>query len=56
VDVARCELAADLLDDLHRLDARIRETRKKLAAAVAAAGTSLSGLFGSARSPPPHPS
>ena len=46
VEVARCELAADLLDDLHRIDARIRETRKKLAAAVAAAGTSLTGLFG----------
>jgi transposase len=28
------------------IDARIRDTRKKLAAAVAAAGTSLTGLFG----------
>jgi transposase len=46
VETARCELAADLLDDLRRIDARIRETRKKLAAAVAAAGTSLTGLFG----------
>ena len=43
---ARCELAADLLEDLRQVDARIRETRKKLAVAVAAAGTSLTGLFG----------
>jgi hypothetical protein len=46
VEGARCELAADLLEDLRRVDARIRETRKKLAVAVAAAGTSLTGLFG----------
>ena len=46
VQTARCELAAALLDDLRRIDARIRETRKKLAVAVAAAGTSLTGLFG----------
>ncbi len=46
VQAARCELAADLLEDLRRIDAGIRETRKKLAAAVAAAGTSLTGLFG----------
>jgi transposase len=46
VPAARCELAAALLDDLRRIDARIRETRKKLAVTVAAAGTSLTGLFG----------
>jgi transposase len=46
VDGARCELAAALLDDLRRVDTQIRETRKKLAAAVAASGTSLTGLFG----------
>src|SRR6267154_1246928 len=46
VEAARCELAAALLDDLRRIDARIRETRKKLAVTVAAAGTSLTGLFG----------
>ena len=46
VQEARCELAAAFLDDLRRLDAQLRETRKKLAAAVAAAGTSLTGLFG----------
>ena len=46
VETARWELAAQLLGDLRRIDARIREARKKLAAAVAAAGTSLTGLFG----------
>ena len=43
VAAARCELAAAFLDDLRRIDARIRETRKKLAVAVQAAGTSLTG-------------
>jgi transposase len=46
VEAARCELAAALLDDLRRIDTRMRETRKKLAVAVAAAGTSMTGLFG----------
>ena len=46
VDAARWELAAELTEDLRGVDARIRETRKKAAAAVAAAGTSLTGLFG----------
>ena len=46
VAAARCELAAAFLEDLRRIDAQIRETRKKLAAAVAATGTSLTGLFG----------
>jgi transposase len=46
VETARWELAADLLDDLRRIDTRMRESRKKLAAAVAAAGTSLTGLSG----------
>jgi transposase len=46
VDAVRWELAAELTEDLRGIDARIRETRKKAAAAVAAAGTSLTGLFG----------
>jgi transposase len=46
VAAARCELAADLIEDLRRIDARIRETRKKTDAAVRASGTSLTGLFG----------
>ena len=46
VDAARWELAAELTEDLRGIDARIRETRKKAAVAVAAAGTSLTGLFG----------
>jgi transposase len=46
VEAARWELAAELTEDLRGTDARIRETRKKAAAAVRAAGTSLTGLFG----------
>jgi transposase len=46
VEAARCELAADFLDDLQRIDAQLRETRKKLTTAVQASGTSLTGLFG----------
>jgi hypothetical protein len=46
VNAVRWELAAELTEDLRGIDARIRETRKKAAAAVRAAGTSLTGLFG----------
>jgi transposase len=46
VEAARCELAAAFLEDLRGIDARIRETRKKLAVAVQATGTSLTGLYG----------
>jgi transposase len=46
VDAARWELAAELTADLRGVDARIRETRKKAATAVRAAGTSLTRLFG----------
>jgi len=43
---ARCELAAEFLTDIRRLDAQLRDTSKKLAAAVKASGTSLTGIFG----------
>ncbi len=46
VEAARWELAAQLTEDLRGIDTRIRQTRKKTAAVVAAAGTSLTGLFG----------
>jgi transposase len=46
VDAARWELAAELTEDLRGADTRIRETRKKAATAVRAAGTCLTGLFG----------
>ena len=46
VEAARCELAAAFVEDLRAIDAAIRETRTKLATAVRAAGTSLTGLFG----------
>ena len=43
---ARGELAAELLEDMRRLDAQMRESKKKLAAAVKASGTSLTEIFG----------
>ncbi|MGD0704757.1 MAG: IS110 family transposase [Trebonia sp.] len=46
VQQARRELAADLLEDLRRADEQLRETHKKLAVAVQAAGTTLTGIFG----------
>ena len=46
VAAARCELAAAFIDDLRGIGTRIRKTRKKLATAVQAAGTSLTRLFG----------
>ena len=46
VALARAELAAEFLADLRHLDGQLRETRKKLAAAVSASGTSLTQVFG----------
>jgi transposase len=46
VAAARCELAAAFLEDLRGIDARMRDTKKKLTVAVQATGTSLTGLFG----------
>ena len=43
---ARCELAAEFLTDIRRLDDQLHDTNKKLAAAVKASSTSLTGLFG----------
>jgi transposase len=46
VELARAELAAEFLADLRHIDAQLRQTSKKLAAAVRASGTSLTQLFG----------
>jgi transposase len=46
VAAARCELAADLIGDLRRIDARMHDTGKKTGAAVRASGTGLTGLSG----------
>ena len=43
---ARLELAAEFTADLRRIDVQLRETRKKLAVAVRACGTSLTEVFG----------
>jgi transposase len=46
VQQARAELAADLVEDLRRADEQLRETKKRLAAAVQATGTPLTEIFG----------
>jgi transposase len=46
VELARAELAAEFLEDMRRLDAQLRGTRKKLAAAVRVSGTTLTEVFG----------
>jgi transposase len=46
VEAARCELAAEFLDDLRRIDTQMRDAKKKLTAAVRASGTTLTQVFG----------
>ena len=46
VQAARRELAGQFLADLCRLDAQRRDTKKKLAAAVRASGTTVTEVFG----------
>jgi transposase len=46
VAVARCELAAEFLGDLRRIDTQMHDTRKRLTAAVRASGTTTTGIFG----------
>ena len=46
VALARAELAAEFLADLRHLDDQLRETKKKLAAAVKASHTTLTDVFG----------
>jgi transposase len=46
VALARCELAAAFPDDLRRIDAQMRDTKKKLAVTARASGTTLTGIFG----------
>jgi len=46
VQAARCELAAEFLDDLRRIDAQLLEAHKKLTTAVRASGTTLTDVFG----------
>jgi transposase len=46
VEATRCELAAAFLDDLRRIDAQLRDVKKKLDVAVRASGTTLIQIFG----------
>ena len=43
---ARSDLAAELLEDMRRLDAQLRESKKKLAIAVKASGSTVTEIFG----------
>lgn len=46
VVAAKVELANELLEDLRRLDAQMKDSKKRLAAVVAASGTSTTKVFG----------
>lgn len=46
VERARYELAQELLDDVHRLDAQLKESHRRIRVAVRASGTSVTELFG----------
>jgi transposase len=46
VALARWELAGDFLEDLRRLDGQMSQTKKKLAGAVKASGTTVTEIFG----------
>jgi hypothetical protein len=46
VDLARHELAGEFPGDLRRIDAQLRDTRKKLEAAVRASGTTTTRIYG----------
>ena len=46
VQAARCELAAEFLHDLRRIDTQLRDTKKRLTVAVRASGTTVTGIFG----------
>jgi transposase len=46
VEAARCELAAEFLDDLRRIDSQMRDTKKRLDTAVRASGTTTTEIFG----------
>jgi transposase len=45
-EVARRDLAVELLADVQRLDTQLKESHRRIRAAVAASGTSLTELFG----------
>jgi transposase len=46
VALARCELATEFLEDLRRIDAQLRDTKKRLTVAVRASGTTITEVFG----------
>ena len=47
----RYELAVELLDDIRRLDAQVKESHKRIRAAIAASSTTVTDIFGIGPSP-----
>ena len=52
VERVRFELAVELVDNIRRLDAQLKESHRRIARTVRASGTSLTELFGVGRSSP----
>ncbi len=52
VEAARYELALEFLEDLRRIDAQMRDTKKRLELAVKASGTTVTEVFGVGRTWP----
>jgi transposase len=46
VEAARCELAAEFVEDLRRIDTQMRDVKKKLTTAVRASATTVTEVFG----------
>jgi transposase len=46
VQQMRFDLALELLDDVRRLDAQLKESHRRIGVAIKASGTSLTGLYG----------
>ena len=46
VEQMRCDLAVELLDDIRRLDAQLKESHRRIRQAIKAADTSVTDVFG----------
>jgi hypothetical protein len=53
IEAARVELAQDLIEDLVRLDEQMKASKKRIATAVTASGTTLTDLYGVDQWSPP---
>jgi hypothetical protein len=48
----RLDLALELLEEIRALDAKLKLSKRRITAAVAASGTTLTEIYGAARSSP----